>query len=508
MSGSTITPGGTVTLTTSLSGNITFTNQGTDSGVLLIEPGALHYGPSTTNVVATYLGGNIDNFAPGDTIILANLEQDYANFDKAPSSVQNNATFDADIASLTSAGVIVYVEPGNTITTNNPLFNSLFGATLQSLAGPYLESIDEALFGVKSLNATLTITPTFEAGSTTVVDAVITASGTINPPCFAAGTNIATPRGEIPVEHLAAGDIVRTASGAEKKIVWIGHRSLDFRRHPNPERARPIRIAAGALADGVPARDLLVSPDHALFLDGALVQAKDIADGVLIAQEHDCARVTYYHVELDRHDILLAEGAAAESFLDTGHRGLFENSAEPVTLHPDLMQIVREIQGCAPLITGGTALAPIRARLAARKAELGYALVETTPWLRADSIILAPAERRTGTLRFTLPRPVRRVELVTGSFVPAETDPASSDHRRLGIALTAIVLDGKSIPIERAIAPAQRHPRAAHDAAVWTRGDAWITLPRAGRELVLTYAAIASHWRRDERVAGRQRRQR
>ena len=503
MSGSTIAPGSTVTLNASLTGNITFTNQGTDSGVLLIEPGALSYGPTGSNVVATYLGGNIDNFAPGDTIILANLEQDYANFDKAPSSASNNTTFDNDIAKAAKYGAIIYVEPGNTITTNNPIINVLYGATLQSLAGPYLSSLDEALFGLKSLNATLTLTPTFESGGTTIVDAVITTGGTINAPCFAQGTRIATPRGEVPVQHLAPGDMVRTASGAARKIVWIGHRSLDFAKHPAPERVRPIRIVAGALADGVPSRDLLVSPDHALLLDGALVQAKDLADGVLIAQENDCARVTYFHVELGSHDVLLAEGTPAESFLDTGHRGLFENGGGPVTLHPDLMQIVREIQGCAPLITGGEQLASIRSRLAGRKAELGFSIVETTPWLRAGSAILAPAAQKSGTLRFTLPRPMRRAELVTGCFVPAETDPASSDHRRLGIALTGIMLDGRPVPVEQAIAPAQRHPRAGQDGAIWTRGDVQITLPRAGRELVLTYAAIGRHWRRDAPVAAR-----
>lgn len=96
MSGSTIATGGTTTLTASLSGNITFANVGTDSGVLAIEPTALSYtSGGSGGVISTYLGGNIDNFAPGDTIALANIEQDYTNFDMAPSSIANNAEFDA-----------------------------------------------------------------------------------------------------------------------------------------------------------------------------------------------------------------------------------------------------------------------------------------------------------------------------------------------------------------------------------------------------------------------------
>jgi hypothetical protein len=73
---STISSGATVTLASSLTGNITFSNAPADSGVLLIDPGALSFGPSSSNVVSTYLGGNIVNFSPGDTIIVANVEQD------------------------------------------------------------------------------------------------------------------------------------------------------------------------------------------------------------------------------------------------------------------------------------------------------------------------------------------------------------------------------------------------------------------------------------------------
>ncbi|HEX7389851.1 MAG TPA: Hint domain-containing protein, partial [Acidiphilium sp.] len=324
---------------------------------------------------------------------------------------------------------------------------------------------------------------------------------------FTEGTRIATPHGEIAIGDLDVGDAVCTASGEEKKIIWIGRRRLDFSKHPDPGRARPIRIVAGALAKDVPVRDLLVSPDHALLIDGVLVQAKDIVDGVLIAQEDACAGITYYHVELERHDILLAEGTPAESFLDTGHRGLFANSDDPVTLHPDLMQGLRETTGCAELVTGGATLTAIRSRLAARKAELGYEIVEATPWLRAGQTILAPAERKTGTLRFTLPRPMKSADLVTGSFSPIETEPGSSDRRRLGIALTGIALDGKPVPVERAIAQGQRHPRAAADgAAVWTRGDVRLDFPRAGREVVLTYAAIARRWQDRGKTATRRRR--
>jgi hypothetical protein len=190
-------------------------------------------------------------------------------------------------------------------------------------------------------------------------------------PCFAAGTRILTPRGQIAVEHLAVGDHVVSFAGEDRPITWIGRRMLDLRRHVQPDSVRPIIIEPDALGDGVPGRRLVVSPDHALYLDGLLVPAKLLLNGRSIRPDFSARTVIYYHVELASHDILLADGAAAETYLDTGHRGVFDNADQPLLLHPDLMQIRREREGCAPLCLGGARLDELRARLAARLTEPG-----------------------------------------------------------------------------------------------------------------------------------------
>jgi hypothetical protein len=160
---------------------------------------------------------------------------------------------------------------------------------------------------------------------------------------------------------------VITHGGEERRIIWIGRRDLDISRHPRPETVRPVIIEPDALADGVPSRRLALSPDHALFIDGVLVPARELINGRGIYPDQDAKLVRYYHVELVTHDVLVAEGAAAESFLDTGHRGVFDNSNAPLELHPDFMQARRQAEGCADLCLGGATLAAIRQRLAQRQ---------------------------------------------------------------------------------------------------------------------------------------------
>jgi hypothetical protein len=142
--------------------------------------------------------------------------------------------------------------------------------------------------------------------------------------CFYPGTMIATPWGDVAVENLRAGNLVLTANGA-KPVRWLGQSQVST-RFADPLRALPIRIAAGALGEGLPVRDLLVSPDHALYLDGVLVHASALVGLPGITREHDVPETfTYHHVELATHELLFAEGALAESFVDNAERMHFQN---------------------------------------------------------------------------------------------------------------------------------------------------------------------------------------
>ncbi len=174
----------------------------------------------------------------------------------------------------------------------------------------------------------LTIDPTGLVSSDFVVINDGLGNSEITFHCFRAGTAIATPAGHIAVEDLRAGDPVRLADGRVLPVRWLARQTVST-RFADPVRAWPVRIAAGALGGPLPARDLEVSPGHALLLDGVLVQAGALVGLPGIARAADVPEVfDYYHVELDEHALLLAEGVAAESYLEGAEAFAFDNRGD------------------------------------------------------------------------------------------------------------------------------------------------------------------------------------
>ena len=136
------------------------------------------------------------------------------------------------------------------------------------------------------------------------------------PFCFLSDTMLRTPSGDRAVETLQAGDLVLTAAGVAKPIRWIG-RTVVASKFADKQRMMPVRISAGALAENVPSRDLFVSPGHAVEIDGMLIHASALVNGTTIVREASMPLTfTYYHVETDAHDLLIAENTPAESFLE------------------------------------------------------------------------------------------------------------------------------------------------------------------------------------------------
>ncbi len=194
-------------------------------------------------------------------------------------------------------------------------------------------------------------------------------SGTdITVACFLRGTRIRTERGEAPIETLAIGDRVLTMSGIVQPIKWIGRRSYSRACAAGNPEIMPIKIARGALGDHLPARDLWVSPEHAMLIDGMLIPAATLVNGTSIIQDDTIDDVTYLHLEFDTHVVIFAEGALAESFVDDASREMFDNAAQFDQLYPHAVRTPARF--CAPRVEDGWELEAVRRRLAERALSL------------------------------------------------------------------------------------------------------------------------------------------
>ncbi|NTS32935.1 Hint domain-containing protein [Phyllobacterium sp. BT25] len=142
-------------------------------------------------------------------------------------------------------------------------------------------------------------------------------SGSSGQNCFLRGTSIMTPTGEAVIEELKVGDLVVTMRGHAVPIKWVGHQRYKNGGKSWHESVVPIKVSRHALDDRTPHKDLYLSPNHALYIDGVLIRVKDLVNGATIAPATPSRGevLDYYHIVLDTHEVIQAEGLAAETLL-------------------------------------------------------------------------------------------------------------------------------------------------------------------------------------------------
>ncbi len=363
--------GGTVTDTTVQSGGTLVVNGGTETGGVVSTGGKEIISSGGAASGTTIINGGTQIVANGGTVTGAFIEQDSTQIISSGGAAIDTNVGDPSVQ-IVSAGATA---TGTTLTAGGELdvYGGVTSTTVDNGGTEILFTGGTAAFNLINSGGTLLLsggtatdttivgggtiiaeTLAFEAGltgtitggelvvndaggttlfslqvdgdySTDIVQVTEATDGkTELTLCFYPGTGIATPDGTTAVEALRPGDLVLTANGP-LPVRWIGQSHIAT-RFADKQRSLPVRITAGALGNSLPVRDLLLSPDHAVFIGGILAQASALVNDVTILREYDVpAQFTYYHVELATHELLLAEGVQAESFVDNIDRMHFHN---------------------------------------------------------------------------------------------------------------------------------------------------------------------------------------
>jgi len=441
---STVTNAGTIEAGSTVGTAVDFANSGANR--LIVDPNAVFFGGVLGG------GGTLElaSGASAGTLTATN----FTGFNTINFDAGSHWTLAGSSSALT--GTIAGFTGNDTIDLLG------FTATSASYAGGNL-----TLTNAASAHTTLH----FSGGPFNTGTPHVTSSGSgtvLTLLCFLAGTRIATPLGEVQIETLSVGDPVSTYGGAAKPIVWIGKGRTLVTGGPRTA-ANPVIVRKNALADNVPNRDLYVTKGHSFYIDGVLIPAEFLVNHRSIEWDDRAREVYIYHIELADHDVLLANGAPAESYRDDGNRWLFHNANDGWG--------APEKPPYAPVLTGGPAVDEIWHRLLARAG--GKARVPTTAdsdlHLVVDGVRLDAVVRQDRKLTFRLSAVPNSVRVVSRDGVPAELGRVR-DPRALGVALRKAVLwqGGRVRLIE---ARDERLTDGFHgyeeaDDMRWTNGDA------------------------------------
>jgi hypothetical protein len=289
--------------------------------------------------------------------------------------------------------------------------------------------------------------------------------------CFLPGTRIATPTGEITVEHLGIGDLVLTLRGDAKPVIWIGVGNVLVPRGGR-SAATPVTVRRDALSENVPNRDLRLTKGHSLYIDNVLIPVEFLINHRSIQWDDQAREVTFYHIELAVHDVLLANGTPTESYRDDGNRWMFRNDniSWDQTAKPP----------CAPVLTGGQVVDEVWDRLLRRAGPLPSLPLTSDPdlHLQIAGSRIKGRQRPQGVYAFRIPKMPPSVHIVSRAAAQDKLGLAR-DPRMLGVALRRIVIwEGQKATVIEADDERLRegfHAYEAIDGIRWTDGNAGLS---------------------------------
>jgi autotransporter passenger strand-loop-strand repeat protein len=309
--------------------------------------------------------------------------------------------------------------------------------------------------------------------------------------CFLAGTNILTIAGEVAVERLAVGDRIVDQGGEEREIVWIGRRAAKVRPGLSDDMAGyPVRIRQGAISENIPNKDLLITAEHAIFLDGSFVPARMLVNGGSIIYDKSFTSFDYFHVETDCHCALFSDGLLSESYLDTGERETFAGDGKVVRLVNAPVQSWKT-DSFAPLNVTREFVEPIFRDIAARSSLLGFSLPEKSEVTNESGLHLIDdrgrkirLSRKVGNSHiFMIPEKCQSVRIASRSSRPSDSiGPFIDDRRKLGVLVGSVRLfeSSRTCELEAHLSNKNLHGwntlESSGEKMRWTNGDAELPL--------------------------------
>ncbi|MDO6413647.1 Hint domain-containing protein [Sphingomonas sp. BIUV-7] len=392
-----------------INGGTLYVGAGATEAQANVAHGGTEYLGGSTIAATAYDGGRIVLDQPGyqgDTVTTASLTPNYIGL----LTINGGGTL--EIKNGVTSGL--YLQGGNVVIDPVRYDSSVTGSydrqigilTIQGSTASYRLHV----FDQQNLGFSLSADPS----------GAVSVAAVQRPVCFLPGTRIATSTGYIAVEAIVPGQFVRTSDGRDRRVVWVGGGHVSGR-----DTDHPIIVRRGAFGDGAPFADLSVTSGHSFLVDGLLIPIGQLVNGTSIARQREITSYEYFHVQLEQHAILLANGAEAESYRDDGNRRAFAWNAG---------DLEADNTPFAPIVCDGPSVDSIWQRLAAR-AGLTWDRLDSDPDLHVivGGQRIAPSRQHDDTYLFEI-EACGEMILASKSVIPAEIGMCR-DHRRLGVAI-------------------------------------------------------------------------
>lgn len=315
-------------------------------------------------------------------------------------------------------------------------------------------------------------------------------------PCYLAGVQIQAGRGILNVEDIKPGDSISTWSPSLKnsrrqQVIWCGYADLTVREDlPDDIAGWPVRICKGAIASNVPSRDLRVTGEHGLYLQGRFVPARMLVNGMTILFDKTVKNYRFYHIETEKHAIIKADGAFSETYLDVGgNRQGFATSGNVIPLSRDLSW---EKDGAAPVAYERDFVEPIFQMLKQRAFSLGFTETLVPPELTNEHDVhlltdggmrINPSRDWNGHVSFVIPPGVVNIRIMSRKSRPSDViGPFENQRNALGVAIGQIHFFENNRHMRITQHLTTQHLSGWYNLewedTRWTRGNGWLSLDR------------------------------